>query len=64
VKAIVDRHAAIAAAIREAMPGGVVILMGKGVERFQLIQGQKIAHSDHDVAMDVLRQLAAECGGG
>lgn len=59
LRTIVDRRTAVAAAIEAALPDGVVVLMGKGTENFQLIQGLKVPYSDHRAAMDVLRDLAA-----
>lgn len=59
VRAILDRTTAIEEAIELAMPGGVVVLLGKGEERFQLIEGKRLPHSDRAVAERVLRQLAA-----
>lgn len=58
LRTILDRGAAVKAAIEAAMPDGIVVLMGKGTEKFQLVHGQKLAYSDHGAAMDALRQLA------
>ena len=55
----VDRRAAIAAALREAAPGDVVLLAGKGHEDYQEIQGVKQPFSDVDEAV---RALAARGG--
>ncbi len=60
VRTIVDRPTAIAKAIELALPGGVVVLLGKGSEQFQLIDGRRIPHSDRGVAARILDQLEKE----
>lgn len=55
VRTIIDRPTAIAQAIELAMPDGVVVLLGKGTERFQLIEGKRIPHSDSGIAARILR---------
>jgi UDP-N-acetylmuramoyl-L-alanyl-D-glutamate--2,6-diaminopimelate ligase len=57
VRAILDLEAAIEKAIELAMPDGVVVLLGKGTERFQLVEGKRFPHSDYAVAERVLNQL-------
>jgi len=57
VRTIEDRAAAIAAAIELAMPDGTVVLMGKGSEQTQLVNGRRLAHNDYEVAADALRAL-------
>jgi UDP-N-acetylmuramoyl-L-alanyl-D-glutamate--2,6-diaminopimelate ligase len=54
---IIDRRAAITKAIELALPNGVVVLLGKGTERFQLIEGRRVPHSDRAVAGSILSQL-------
>ncbi len=58
VRVILDRCSAIEAAIQAARPDGVVVLLGKGTETVQLIQGQRIPHSDRQVAQAALRRLS------
>lgn len=52
--ALVDRRAAIARAIGEAAPGDVVVVAGKGHERYQIIGDQVIAFDDSAVARGCL----------
>ena len=40
--AIVDRRQAIRTAVMLAKPGDVVVVLGKGHETYELIQGQKL----------------------
>jgi UDP-N-acetylmuramoyl-L-alanyl-D-glutamate--2,6-diaminopimelate ligase len=56
----VDRAAAIELAIREARPGSVVLIAGKGHETYQEIGGSVVPFDDRDVAQRVLEQVAAE----
>jgi UDP-N-acetylmuramoyl-L-alanyl-D-glutamate--2,6-diaminopimelate ligase len=55
-----DRARAIHAAIGEASEADVVLVAGKGHERFQEIAGQRLPFSDADVAADALRRRGAE----
>ncbi|MBI4479280.1 MAG: UDP-N-acetylmuramoyl-L-alanyl-D-glutamate--2,6-diaminopimelate ligase, partial [Acidobacteria bacterium] len=48
---------AIARALREAHPGDVVLLAGKGHESVQIIGDQQIPFDDRQVARAVLREL-------
>lgn len=57
VVTVVDRAQAIRRAIEMALPGGVVVLMGKGDETHQLINGMHHAHSDREIAGAVLTEL-------
>jgi UDP-N-acetylmuramoyl-L-alanyl-D-glutamate--2,6-diaminopimelate ligase len=52
--AIPDRREAIARAIREAQPGDVVLIAGKGHERYQILGDRAIPFDDADVARAVL----------
>jgi UDP-N-acetylmuramoyl-L-alanyl-D-glutamate--2,6-diaminopimelate ligase len=58
MKTVLDRNAAIASAIREALPDGIVVLMGKGVEKSQRIAGVNVPHSDHATAARVLSEVS------
>ncbi len=51
-----DRRAAIAAAIGEAGPGDVVVIAGKGHERYQEVGGQRHPFDDREVARALLEQ--------
>jgi UDP-N-acetylmuramoyl-L-alanyl-D-glutamate--2,6-diaminopimelate ligase len=50
-----DRATAIARAIKEARPGDIVILAGKGHEPYQILKDRTIAFDDRAVAREVLR---------
>jgi UDP-N-acetylmuramoyl-L-alanyl-D-glutamate--2,6-diaminopimelate ligase len=52
-----DRAAAIQRAMREARPGDVVIVAGKGHETYQVLNDRTIAFDDRQVARDVLRSF-------
>jgi len=60
VVALVDRGEAIARALREARPGDVVVIAGKGHEQGQEFEGgRKIPFDDREVARAELRKLVA-----
>ncbi|MBZ5583410.1 MAG: UDP-N-acetylmuramoyl-L-alanyl-D-glutamate--2,6-diaminopimelate ligase [Acidobacteriia bacterium] len=50
-----DRAAAIARALREARPGDIVILAGKGHEPYQVLKDKTIPFDDRVVAREVLK---------
>jgi UDP-N-acetylmuramoyl-L-alanyl-D-glutamate--2,6-diaminopimelate ligase len=50
-----DRRAAITRAIKEARPGDIVILAGKGHETYQVLKDRTIHFDDREVAREVLR---------
>jgi len=50
-----DRAAAIDRAIKEARPGDIVIIAGKGHEPYQVLKDKTIAFDDREVARRVLR---------
>ncbi len=50
-----DRATAIARAIKEARPGDIVILAGKGHETYQVLKDKTIHFDDREVARGVLR---------
>jgi len=52
-----DREKGIVAAIKEAQPGDIVILAGKGHEPYQQLKDRTIAFDDREVAREVLRGL-------
>ena len=53
-EAIEDRQVAIFSAIRQARPGDVVLLAGKGHETYQEIAGVRHPFSDREVARAAL----------
>ena len=54
--AIPDREQAIAHAVSHSLPGDIILLAGKGHERYQLIAGQRIPFCERDiVAREALR---------
>jgi UDP-N-acetylmuramoyl-L-alanyl-D-glutamate--2,6-diaminopimelate ligase len=56
-----DRKAAIALAIREAGPGDIVLLAGKGHEKTQVTREGSIPFDDVAVARQVLREAGYGC---
>ncbi len=63
VSVIPDRAAAIAQAIQSADAGDVVLIAGKGHEKYQEIAGQRQYFSDHEVAMTVLKDRCGKIRG-
>ncbi len=57
-----DREKAIHAAIKEAQPGDIVILAGKGHEPYQVLNGRTISFDDREVARAALRSLGYKGG--
>lgn len=57
--AIVDRKAAIERAVREANPGDLVLVAGKGHEKYQVIGDRTLPFDDVDVARAALAQRRA-----
>jgi len=55
-----DRAKAIAIALKEAKPGDVVLLAGKGHETYQILQDRTIDFDDRETARQVLRSLGYE----
>jgi UDP-N-acetylmuramoyl-L-alanyl-D-glutamate--2,6-diaminopimelate ligase len=55
----IDRKAAIEQAIRSAQPGDLVIIAGKGHEKYQVIGDRTIPFDDVDVARAALQRRAA-----
>jgi UDP-N-acetylmuramyl tripeptide synthase len=50
----VDRRGAILQAVHGASPGDVVLIAGKGHEKYQEIGGRRLAFDDIDVALEAL----------
>jgi UDP-N-acetylmuramoyl-L-alanyl-D-glutamate--2,6-diaminopimelate ligase len=59
---IVDRREAIAAALRGAREGDVVLIAGKGHEGYQEVRGVRHSFDDRKVARKVMLDLAREVG--
>lgn len=55
-KVLVEREAAIRAAVSEAEPGDVVVIAGKGHEDYQLIEDKVLPFDDRRVAEKALRE--------
>lgn len=58
-----DRKTAIALAIREARPGDIVLLAGKGHEKVQVTRTGPIPFDDVQVARELLQQAGYDCQG-
>jgi UDP-N-acetylmuramoyl-L-alanyl-D-glutamate--2,6-diaminopimelate ligase len=56
---IVDRRAAIERAVREARPGDLVLIAGKGHEKYQVIGDRALPFDDVDVAKAALARRRA-----
>ena len=56
-----DRRKAIALAVREARPGDIVLLAGKGHEKVQMTREGPVAFDDLEVARETLRAAGFEC---
>jgi UDP-N-acetylmuramyl-tripeptide synthetase len=55
--AISDRREAIHHAIRQAKPGDVVLIAGKGHETYQIVGGDKFHFDDREIAREALETL-------
>ncbi len=56
-----DRKAAIALAVREADPGDIVLIAGKGHEKFQITRDGSVPFDDVEVAQRILREAGYDC---
>jgi UDP-N-acetylmuramoyl-L-alanyl-D-glutamate--2,6-diaminopimelate ligase len=54
---IVDRRAAIEAAVREAKPGDTVLIAGKGHEDYQIVGSARLHFDDREVARAAIEAL-------
>jgi UDP-N-acetylmuramoyl-L-alanyl-D-glutamate--2,6-diaminopimelate ligase len=62
VLTIVDRHDAITKAIALARPGDLVIIAGKGHEKYQLVGNRALVFDDTDVARRALTKRRSNSG--
>ncbi|MCY4073979.1 MAG: UDP-N-acetylmuramoyl-L-alanyl-D-glutamate--2,6-diaminopimelate ligase [Acidobacteria bacterium] len=62
--AIVDREEAISRAVRDARPGDVVVVAGKGHEQHQVIGRRRVPFRDAAVARTALARRRAVAGAG
>ena len=56
-----DRKKAVALAVREAGPGDIVLIAGKGHEKVQVTREGSAPFDDVEVAREILRQAGYEC---
>ena len=56
MKIIMDRRMAVAEAIREARTGDVVLIAGKGHEKYQEIHGVRYYMDDHELVREAMWQ--------
>ena len=56
-----DRRAAIALAVREAAPGDIVLIAGKGHEKVQVSRDGSLPFDDVEVAREFLAKAGYEC---
>ncbi len=59
-----DRRQAIHTAVEWSQPGDVVLILGKGHERHQEIEGKRIPCDDRQLAREALRTSEGATGGG
>jgi UDP-N-acetylmuramoyl-L-alanyl-D-glutamate--2,6-diaminopimelate ligase len=52
-----DRERAVRLALREARPGDIVLVAGKGHERYQSVRGVNLPYSDAAVVKNALKEL-------
>jgi UDP-N-acetylmuramoyl-L-alanyl-D-glutamate--2,6-diaminopimelate ligase len=60
--AIVDRRQAIETAIEDARPGDLVLVAGKGHEKYQMLGNQVIPFDDVAVAREALSRRRTKSG--
>ena len=55
---IKDRREAIIYALDNALPGDVILLIGKGHEDYEEIEGVRYPFSEREIVLDYLRDAA------
>ena len=60
--AIADRRAAIAKAIEIARPGDMVLLAGKGHEKYQILGDEQVPFDDVAIARELLGRRRTNSG--
>lgn len=55
-----DRKTAIACALKEAGPGDIVLLAGKGQETYQILQSGKIHFDEREIVREILDTIKGE----
>ena len=55
-KVILNRKEAIQTCIKQAQSGDIVLIVGKGIEDYQIIQNQKIPFSDIECIKECVKQ--------
>jgi len=58
-----NREAAINLAIGMSAPGDIVLIAGKGHEKYQDVRGKKIPFDDVAISTQVLRSIEGDCSG-
>ena len=58
-RVVADRRQAIEAAVREAKPGDMVLIAGKGHEDYQIIGRTRAHFDDREVAREAIRKVCA-----
>jgi UDP-N-acetylmuramoyl-L-alanyl-D-glutamate--2,6-diaminopimelate ligase len=54
---IVDRREAIKAAVQFAMPGDIILVAGKGHEKYQEVKGVKTPFDDKEILQEMLLNM-------
>jgi UDP-N-acetylmuramoyl-L-alanyl-D-glutamate--2,6-diaminopimelate ligase len=62
IVAVADRHKAIDEAVETALPGDLVLIAGKGHEKYQVIGSQTLPFDDVEVAQSALARRRARQG--
>jgi len=53
---IIDRKEAIRYAAKELIPGAILVVLGKGVENYQEINGVKIPYNEKDTILEIINE--------
>jgi UDP-N-acetylmuramoyl-L-alanyl-D-glutamate--2,6-diaminopimelate ligase len=55
---IIDRKEAIKAAVQFAMPGDIILVAGKGHEKYQEVKGVKTPFDDKKIIQELFQTIA------